>query len=71
MMTYYLPSVYPTNSVQLEPFSFTTSWPVAAGSNSVVVSGVISGPTGDWGDCGAVVQGCPWITFQFHPDTLP
>ncbi len=71
VITQLVPAGNPTASVINEPFSFTAAFPVAAaGTNNIIVSGLSNVPT-DWGDCGAVVLGCPVVTLQYVPGTLP
>lgn len=71
--TWLVPGAWPSANPIYQPFSFTSSFGVgAAGTYSFIISGVTTTSAGaDWGDCGAVVQGCPWVTVQFFRATLP
>ena len=66
-----VPPEYPSHNPTIHTFSFTAAFPVAAaGAHDIIVSG-LSNVGVDWGDCGAAVNGCPIVTLQYVPGTLP
>ena len=71
VVTEFVPSIYPSANPTIHTFSFTAAFAVAsAGAYDIIVSG-LSNVGADWGDCGPVVQGCPVVTLQYLPATLP